>query len=192
MGFEQLISGYGYLAILLGTFFEGETVLILGGFLAHRGYLMLPWVVIFAFLGTFAGDQLYFYMGRWKGAGFVDSRPHWRRKTARVFKLLNKHQTILIIAFRFIYGIRTVTPFIIGVSGISPARFLVLNFVGASLWAVAIGLLGYFVGQAAEHLIVEVKRYEFWLLGGIVALGSLVWVVYWFLSRKTRAGRPPD
>lgn len=190
MSFEQLISSYGYLAILLGTFFEGETVLIIGGFLAHRGYLMLPWVVICAFLGTFAGDQLYFYIGRWKGAGFVDSRPRWKRKTARVFKLLNKYQTILIIGFRFIYGIRTVTPFIIGASGIGPIRFLVLNFVGASLWAVSIGFLGYFVGQAAENLIAEIKHFELWIIAGIIVLGSLVWGGYWLFSRKGRSEKP--
>jgi membrane protein DedA with SNARE-associated domain len=189
MGFEQLITSYGYLALFFGTFFEGETVLILGGFLAHRGYLELPWVVIWAFLGTLAGDQLYFYIGRWKGVGFIDSRSRWKSKTARVFKLLHKYQTILIIGFRFFYGIRTVTPFIIGASGISPLRYMILNFIGAGLWAVAIGSLGYFFGQAAEHLIAEVKQYEIWFVVGMIALGSLVWLVYWLLSRKEKPGK---
>jgi len=191
MSFEQLIMSYGYLAIFLGTFLEGETVLILAGFLAHRGYLEFPWVVICAFLGTFAGDQFYFFIGRLKGIGFIDSRPRWKSKTARVFRLFLKHQTILIVGFRFVYGIRTVTPFILGASGIAPLRFMALNFVGAALWAVAIGLLGYFVGQAAEHLVAEIKRYEFWVLTGIVALGALSWAVYWFFSSKDRHREPP-
>jgi membrane protein DedA with SNARE-associated domain len=41
---QALIAKYGYLAILIGTFFEGETILVLGGFAAHRGYLMLAGV----------------------------------------------------------------------------------------------------------------------------------------------------
>ncbi|MBN2427474.1 MAG: DedA family protein [Deltaproteobacteria bacterium] len=190
MSFEQLIISYGYPAIFFGTFFEGETVLILAGFLAYRGYLTFPWVIIWAFLGTLAGDQLYFFLGRWKGAGFIDSKPRWKSKTDRVFNLFHKHQTILIVGFRFIYGIRSVTPFIIGASGISPLRFAILNFSGAALWAVAIGLLGYFVGQAAEHLMAEIKRYEVWILIGIVGLGSLTWLTSWLLSRRGTPGRP--
>ena len=58
MSLQQLITDYGYLAILMGTFLEGETILILGGFASHRGYLELPWVVVSAFIGTLAGDQL--------------------------------------------------------------------------------------------------------------------------------------
>ena len=42
---EQFVATYGYAAIALGTFFEGETILVIGGFLAHRGYLGLPGVI---------------------------------------------------------------------------------------------------------------------------------------------------
>jgi len=48
MSLEELISTYGYAAIGIGTFLEGETILILVGFAAHRGYLELPWVIVFA------------------------------------------------------------------------------------------------------------------------------------------------
>ena len=43
---ESFLAKYGYIAIILGTAFEGETIMIMGGFSAHRGYLkLLPWVV---------------------------------------------------------------------------------------------------------------------------------------------------
>lgn len=60
MTFEELISTYGYVAVGIGTFQEGETILILGGFASHRGYLELPWVIACAFLGTLFGDRFYF------------------------------------------------------------------------------------------------------------------------------------
>jgi membrane protein DedA with SNARE-associated domain len=50
--------------ILVGAFLEGETLLVIAGFLAHRGYLGLPFVIAAAFAGTLAGDQLYFHIGR--------------------------------------------------------------------------------------------------------------------------------
>lgn len=38
----QLLDHYGYLAVLVCNVLEGETILILGGFAAHQGYLQLP------------------------------------------------------------------------------------------------------------------------------------------------------
>jgi len=52
MSLEEIISNYGYAALLIGTFIEGETILVLAGFAAHRGYLDLPLVVTCAFIGT--------------------------------------------------------------------------------------------------------------------------------------------
>jgi membrane protein DedA with SNARE-associated domain len=76
MTLEQLVSDYGYAAILIGTFFEGEMVLILGGFAAHRSYLQLPWVIVCAFVGTLFGDQLFYYIGRFRGMRLLERRPH--------------------------------------------------------------------------------------------------------------------
>lgn len=45
MSLEYLIDTYGYPAILIGTFLEGETILVLGGIVAKLGYLKLPWVM---------------------------------------------------------------------------------------------------------------------------------------------------
>ena len=64
MTLESIVDTYGYLAVLLGTFLEDETILVLGGFAAHRGYLALPWVIVAAFLGSLCGDQLFFFLGR--------------------------------------------------------------------------------------------------------------------------------
>ena len=61
---QTLIQNYGYWAVFVGTFIEGETILLLGGFAAHRGYLALPWVIVAAFFGSLCGDQLFFFLGR--------------------------------------------------------------------------------------------------------------------------------
>jgi membrane protein DedA with SNARE-associated domain len=138
MGIESIIIHYGYIFILIGTFFEGETVLVLAGFLAHQGYLSFSLVVAAAFIGTYAGDQLYFYIGRGKGMDFLDRHPSWKQQSGRAVTLLQRYQIMVIIGFRFIYGIRTVTPFIIGASGVSPRRFMALNAVGGIAWALSI------------------------------------------------------
>ena len=64
MTLESMINTHGYWAVLVGTFFEGETVLLLGGFAASQGYLVLRWVIVVAFFGTLCADQLFFFLGR--------------------------------------------------------------------------------------------------------------------------------
>ncbi|MFH2012617.1 MAG: DedA family protein [Pseudomonadota bacterium] len=184
MSFESLISTYGYTAIAIGTFFEGETILVLAGFASHQGYLKLPLVVIYGFLGTLFGDQLYFHIGRVKGINFLEKRPRWKSKSKRVFDLLQRNQLLLILGFRFVYGMRTVTPFLIGASGISPLRFLVLNSIGGFLWAVSIGILGYIFGRVLVLLIGNIERYELFLFLALALLGAVVWGIHWLRKQK--------
>ena len=185
MSLEQLISNYGYVAIGIGSFLEGETILILGGLAAHSGYLELPWVITCAFLGTLFGDQLYFYIGRTKGQAFLEKRPHWQSKSDRVFSLLDHHQIWLILGFRFLYGLRTVTPFIIGASKISPLRFLILNIIGAAVWAITVGSMGYLFGHTLEILMGDIKKYEGFVFASLAGIGLLVWLYY--VRRKSPA-----
>lgn len=189
MSLEQFISNYGYAAIVVGTFFEGETILILGGFAAHQGYLQLPWVLVSAFIGTLIGDQFYFYIGRIKVHTTLEKSKNWKYKSERVFSLLYNHQILLILGFRFLYGLRTITPFIIGASRIKPVRFLLLNIVGAFTWSIVIGVLGYVFGHALETGIGDIRRYELWLFSGLAALGVAIWSVHLF--SKKRAGLHP-
>jgi membrane protein DedA with SNARE-associated domain len=189
MSLEALILTYGYAAIAIGTFFEGETILVLGGLAAHLGYLKLTWVVFYAFLGTLCGDELYFYLGYFKGTKVLDKRPHWRTRSKRVFDLLHRHQLLLVIGFRFLYGLRTVTPFLLGASGIPPARFLVLNTAGAFLWAVSTGVAGYLFGQLIESLIGRIEHYEWLLFVALSVIGAVVWGIHWY--RRQKAARHP-
>src|SRR6516164_6028052 len=101
---DSLISQYGYLAILVGTFLEGETILILGGLAAHKGLLELPGVMLAAFVGSTLSDQLFFLLGRRHGEAWLARRPQWQAGVQRVRGLLNRHSTLLILTFRFLYG----------------------------------------------------------------------------------------
>jgi hypothetical protein len=48
MDLTALLHHYGYALIFLGTLAEGESLLVLGGIFAHRGYLDLTGVIITA------------------------------------------------------------------------------------------------------------------------------------------------
>jgi membrane protein DedA with SNARE-associated domain len=187
VGIEAFIIHYGYIVILIGTFFEGETILVLAGFLVHLGYLTFSLVVLFAFAGAFAGDQLIFFIGRKKGMAYLDDHQFLKAKSSRAVKLLHRHKTVIIIAFRFIYGIRTITPFIIGASGISRWRFLLFNFLGGLIWALAITTLGYVFGHAAELLLHDIKKDEFIIMGAIMIAGLVIWMVHFIVGKRGKS-----
>ena len=184
MSLEPLITTYGYPLVLAGTFLEGETILVIAGFLAHRGYLSLPLVILAAFAGTFAGDQMFFYLGRNKGMDFLATRPAWKNRSERTFKLLRHHQTAVILGFRFLYGLRTVTPFIIGASGVAPLRFFLFNGLGALVWAALVGSAGFLFGQLLEGVLSKVHRYERWVLLAMALTGTPLWLWNFYRDRR--------
>lgn len=183
---QSLIEAYGYWAILVGTFLEGETILVLGGFAAQRGYLELPWVMLSAFAGSFCSDQLYFYIGRRYGPRLIAKRLSWQANADRVYAILARHQTFLILTFRFYYGLRNVTPFVIGASQVSRQRFFVLNFIGAAIWAVSVGAGGYYFGHAMNAMFDGLARFELYVLAALAAAGVAVWVIS-TIRRRRRA-----
>jgi membrane protein DedA with SNARE-associated domain len=172
-----LLQTYGYWAIAVGTFVEGETVLVLGGFAAHRGYLALPWVILAAFIGTLMWDQLFFYLGRTQSQRVLARRPLWKGRVYKAQQLLERFQTPLILGFRFIYGMRTVTPFAIGMSTVSIRRFTLLNAVSALVWATVVGTAGYLFGDILEIILGDIKHYELPILGALAIIGMFLWAV---------------
>jgi membrane protein DedA with SNARE-associated domain len=179
----DLISQFGYPAVLFGTFLEGETILVLGGLAAHRGYLDLRLVILAAFIGSTAGDQLFYFLGRTRHEALLAKRPGWQARINKVEALIENYRLPLLLGFRFVYGLRTITPFTLGMAGITPRIFIPLNILGALIWAVVIGVAGYYFGDLLEVVLGEVKKYEEWLFLSIAVIGALVWLVF-FLRRQ--------
>lgn len=192
MDLEALIQAYGYPAVALGTFLEGELVLLLAGFLAYSEVLDLRGVMVAALLGSVAGDQLFFFLGRRYGPGIFRWRPHWEVRAEHIYGLLDRHYIPVVLGFRFVYGLRIVTPVVLGMSRVPTLHFVLLNIAGAVVWTVAVGLLGYFFGAVLTLVVGEVRAYLGWILLGLLAAGLLVWAVSaWRTHRRDRAGLPP-
>jgi membrane protein DedA with SNARE-associated domain len=168
----DLISQYGYLAVLIGCFTEGETTLVLGAIAAKLGYLDIGLVILCAFFGTFLGDNLFFFLGRWYGDGPMRKSAKWRLRARAVNRLLTKYDTWFIFGFRFIYGIRSVCPFVFGASGVSPRRFMLLDAAAAAVWAAAIGGASFALGSAVELFIARMKG------AAVIAGGLALWAIY--------------
>ena len=166
-----LIDSYGYVAVLVGAFLEGETILALAGLAAYREYLDFTTVVVIAMLAGFAGDQVYFWLGRRKGQQILARFPDAQARADRFDALLARWHAPLIVGIRFMYGFRIVGPILLGMGRVPAWKFLVYNFIGAAIWAPLIAGLGYVFGSALEAVLDDLKNVELLAFGAIVLIG---------------------
>jgi len=143
---EQVVSSYGYWALFVGTFLEGETFFLLGGIAARKDLLNPFYVAMAAMAGGFVGDQFFFFLGRWRGDKIIGLSRRLERKAVEARVLVRRHAVALILMSRFLYGLRMVIPLACGAAHITPWRFVALNFISALLWTLTFGGLGYFFG----------------------------------------------
>jgi len=183
MTFASFLLSYGYIAVFIGTFLEGETILVMAGFAAHSGYLNLYWVIGIAIIGSFLGDQLFFYLGARFGWRILNRFPTLKPRADRVHVLLDRYHLPLILGVRFMYGLRIVGPLVIGMSSVNWLRFFVLNLLGAIVWAWLIGGAGYLFGHALELMLADLQHYEEMFLMLIVLAGMAVWLGYRWRNR---------
>ncbi|EPY01502.1 DedA family protein [Magnetospirillum fulvum] len=179
---EDLIGQWGYLAIVIGTFFEGETVLVLGGFAAHQGVLRLDLVIACAFAGSFCGDQVWFWFGRRFGRRWLDAHPGKVPAIERVTRMLDRWGTWFVLSFRFLYGVRSVSTVALGLSSISALRFAALNLISAAVWAGAVGSLGYLSGNAVEAVLGRLQYWEHRILVAL-AIAAAIYVIHLLVRR---------
>lgn len=177
MTLEAFITAYGYPALGIGTLLEGGIVGMIAGGLAHSGYMQLPWVIAVIFSCAFCADQFFFQVGRRNGKNLLEKRPQWEARVDRVRRFLVAYQIIAVLGFRFIYGMRTITPIVIGASGIDTRRFVLLNLCSTLLWATVVGCTGYFFNHFLETFLSDVRHHivVIVLMGAVFSAGIWLW-----------------
>jgi len=157
----QLIDDYRewfYLITFVWTFVEGETFVIIAGAAAAAGKLNIYLLTLCAGLGSFCGDQFYFFIGRNYGKYLLKRFPRWQPGIDASLTLLGKYHVGFILSFRFIYGVRNFASFAMGMSEVSWPRFFVLNFIAATVWAIIFAGSGYLLGRAFEHMLGDMAK----------------------------------
>jgi membrane protein DedA with SNARE-associated domain len=185
---REMIIQHGswfYLTTFLWTFIEGETFVIFAATFAAQGLLDPVLLLASAWLGSFSGDQLYFYIGRRYGGQLLQRFPRWRGGVDTALAFLRRFSTSFVLTFRFTYGIRNFSSFAMGMSGLSWGRFLRLNFLAAGLWALAFVGSGYLLGHIfGAALGAFADSFGLVMLGVFVLVGIFVFVMHRVQRRR--------
>lgn len=184
---ELLLHKFGYLAVFVGTFLEGETILVMAGFFAERGYMDIFIVALVAALGAYVGHVFWFWLGRRYGVRLLDRFPRMKQHFGKGIRLFERYGATAIVITQWLYGLRITAAVIIGISRISLLVFLVVEAISVLLWAAAISAAGYFFGRAVERVLGRAAHIEKYGLVILILGGIGVWLYHRWRERRTQA-----
>jgi undecaprenyl-diphosphatase len=129
-----------YLPIFLFAVIEGEIYYSAVCARAMAGELRWFPVLVAGALGGAAGDQLWFYLLRGR-IHWLDRYPRLRKYRDTVSTRVHSHESGMVLASRFLPGLRTAIPIACAYAGLRPIKFSALNLASAFAWAGAIMLM---------------------------------------------------
>ncbi len=175
---EAYIAKYGYIGIFAGTFFEGETTVLLGGIFSKLGYMNIEKVILWAFLGTFAGDCTFFSIGRIFGKNIIERYEFLRSKVPLANKIMKKYGNFIIFIIRFLVGIRAIILLLMGCTNIKLSKFILFNLINSALWSILVSLTGYIFGKVVYVFVSDIRKYEEYTIPAILIGVTILIMIY--------------
>jgi membrane-associated protein len=163
----------------LGFIFPGEIACLLGGVLAYESKLSLAVVIIVAIAGAVIGDSVGFAIGLRYGDALLTKVPDRLLKPEHVERskeLVRRLGGRAVFVGRFAAALRAIVPGIAGVSRMRYRTFLLWNFVGGTVWATAVVVVGYSAGSAWRRAASDITLIG-WAAFGLVIVAMVVLLV---------------
>jgi membrane-associated protein len=195
---QEIAHQYGYWAVFLGILLEnlglplpGETVTLVGGFLAGSGELNYWFVLASAAGGAILGGICGYWIGRYGGLPLLIKVGKFfginEEKLEKVQTEFSQNASKAVFVGRFIALLRVVASPLAGIAQMPFVNFMVYNVAGAVTWASVMVSLSFFAGSIIplEELITWVAKF------GVAALLLVVaWLVVpiWLESRQVKGG----
>jgi membrane protein DedA with SNARE-associated domain len=169
-----------YLGVFVATVVEGEVVFVAATVLVHQGRLDATGVFAAAALGGSVGDQLYFYALRGRLHRWLDRFPTWARRRDLIVGRVRDHASAMILACRFLPGLRVAIPAACAYADVAPLRFTTLSLLSSLAWAAAV--MGFIVWLGPTSFA-QLGVRAWWTP---LVPAAIVLVFTWWLSRRER------
>jgi membrane protein DedA with SNARE-associated domain len=193
---QDFAQSYGYWAIFLGILLEnlgvplpGETVTLVGGFLAGSDELNYWLVLGDAVTGAVIGGTCGYWIGRVGGWPFLlQVGKIFRISEARLLKIkdqFGENATKAVFFGRFFALLRIFASPLAGIAEMSFGKFLVYNLAGASAWGTVMVTLAFFAGKiiSLEQLVAWVSQFA---VLALLILVIVILVPIWWESRQVK------
>ena len=176
---------YPYIGIVTAAAIEGEVVYVSAVVMASLGRLDPVAVLLSGSVGGWAGDQFWFYVARGRLSAWLNRFEKVARRRRAIQQRMQRHATKLILAVRFLPGLRIAIPLACAYSGVSAIHFSGLSFVSALGWASAIMFVIGWLGPTSLSAL-GIKA---WWAPAIPAV--IIVLFFRWLSQAGPRGEPP-
>ncbi len=190
--FAEANSELAYLILFVSAFVEnvfppipGDTFTLLGAYFVGRNSLSFVGVLITTTLGSVLGFMTLFMLAYWLEWKFFEKRDFkWLKKSQvqRVQRWFHKYGYKIVLANRFLSGIRSVISVAAGLTQLNKGLVTLYAGISALLWNGIIIYAGAFVGESWEEILKYIETYHRIFITALVVLGGS-YLVYYFLSK---------
>ena len=156
----ETVARLGYIGVVLGTFLEGETTILVAGIFAKLGFFNLNRVMCCAFLGTFLGDCVFFFVGKYFGRSVIERYEFLRSRASLSNKIIHQNRHFILFIMRFLAGFRSIILVLLGCANVRTSRFLLIDISSSLVWSVCVSMLGYSFANVVYIFVRDVKGYE--------------------------------
>jgi membrane-associated protein len=166
----------------------GETALVLAAVLASQGKLEIWLVIVIGIASAIVGDNLGYLLGRRLGREVLEAPGPFRARRIMVIragdKFFDRHGGKAVFLARWVALVRVAAAWLAGINGMPFKQFFLWNALGGITWGITFGLVGYFGGHAAAHVLAQAG-----LIGAIFFLVVLVGGYGYIRWRELRNAR---
>jgi membrane protein DedA with SNARE-associated domain len=175
---EELLSKYGYIAIFVLTFFEGESVLIAAGFLAFNGYLDAIAVILVSTAASYVGHGTFFLIALYRREAFLYFIQRFIKvNLLKLEALMARYGTASIFISQWLYGFRLLSAAVLGLSRMGAKKYFTYQLISCLLWAIICTCAGYFFGATLKNILGDVKKYDEYIAIGVLVAGFMIWLI---------------
>jgi membrane protein DedA with SNARE-associated domain len=193
---QEIAHNYGYWAIFFGILLEnlglplpGETVTLVGGFLAGSNELNYWLVLSDAAVGAAIGGTCGYWIGRFGGwsilkrLGSIFRIPEER--LYRIKQQFSENAAKGVFFGRFLALLRVFAAPLAGISEMPFGKFFIFNLAGAAAWATVMVTLAFFAGKviSLEQLVAWVSKFT---LFALFILAAVIVIPLWLESRQEK------
>jgi membrane-associated protein len=195
---ENIIQ-YGGLSLLLliifaetgvffGFFLPGDSLLFVAGLLSDTEYLDLnvTVLIILLIIAAVSGSTVGYLTGRWAGNYLANRKDNFffKKKYLDVTQAFyTKHGMMAFVLGRFLPVVRTFVTILAGMVKIDFTKFVIFNFLGASVWILTMVLAGHFLGR----LFPGITSYLEIIVVGMILVSAIPVIITYFKNRKLLA-----
>ncbi len=183
--FQEGFKEWGYLILFLYSLGGGFVGIVIASILSATTHALdIKITIVVAFLGNMVGSGALVVFARYQKREFLKYFHKHRRKLALASVWVKRYAFLMIFVNKYLYGIKSVVPLVIGFSKYPLKKFLWLNVLSSFLWALIVGGVSFKASDWVKTLYERLSHYTSFFVIGFALIAFLIWFLLKRYSHK--------